>query len=122
MIRLIWLVAFCHLAIISIPLAVILPDVTIISAILAMIPWGGAPFLSLGDYFYPFGDYLSRWGDYSRNFGDDPIAEVPLFCPAAIIFFLLAIIFPNVAIISATLAIIAREEPPILILGDYPPR
>jgi|GEM_PF-2481888 len=81
MIRLIWLVAFCPLAIISIPLAVILPDVTIISAILAMIPWGGAPFLSLGDYFYPFGDYLSRWGDYSRNFGDDPIAEVPFFAP-----------------------------------------
>jgi hypothetical protein len=76
-------------------LAVILPDVTIISAILAMIPWGGAPFLSLGDYFYPFGDYLSRWGDYSRNFGDDPIAEVPLFCPAAIIFFPLAIILPD---------------------------
>jgi len=45
MIRLIWLVAFCHLA--------------IISAILAMIPWGGAPFLSLGDYFYPFGGYPS---------------------------------------------------------------
>jgi len=60
MIRLIWLVAFCHLAIISIPLAVILPDVTIISAILAMIPWGGSPFLSLGDYL---------------------ITEVPFFAP-----------------------------------------
>jgi len=60
MIRLIWLVAFCHLAIISIPLAVILPDVTIISAILAIIPWGGAPFLSLGDYL---------------------ITEVPFFAP-----------------------------------------
>ncbi|WP_342470206.1 hypothetical protein [Ureibacillus sp. FSL K6-3587] len=59
MIRLIWLVAFCHLAIIFIPLAIILPDVTIISAILTMIPWGGAPFLSLGDYFYPFGGYPS---------------------------------------------------------------
>ncbi|WP_342580988.1 hypothetical protein [Ureibacillus sp. FSL W7-1570] len=59
MIRLIWLVAFCHLAIISIPLAVILPDVTIISAILAMIPWGGAPFLSLWRLSFPMGRLFS---------------------------------------------------------------
>lgn len=81
MIRLIWLVAFCHLAIISIPLAVILPDVTIISAILAMIPWGGAPFLSLGDYFYPFGDYLSQCGDYFRDFGHYCSGRTPYFNP-----------------------------------------
>jgi hypothetical protein len=69
------------LAIIFIPLAVILPDVTIISAILAMIPWGGGSFFVPWRLFLSLGDYLSRWGDYSRNFGDDPIAEVPFFAP-----------------------------------------